>query len=56
VIHHALTTTHPRARYIATPDARIVLAIMPRMSDGMRDGLWNRLLGLRGGSYVIATM
>ncbi len=46
VIAHALTTKRPRTRYVATPDARIMLAILPRMSDGMRDALWRRLLGL----------
>lgn len=46
VICHALTTRRPHARYVATPDARIMLAILPRLSDGMRDALWGRLLGL----------
>jgi len=48
VIHRALTTQRPRARYAATPDARIMLAVMPRLPDGVRDGIWGRLLGLRG--------
>ena len=47
VIHHTLTTKRPRARYAATPDARIMLAIMPRLSDRMRDMIWGRLVGLR---------
>jgi NAD(P)-dependent dehydrogenase (short-subunit alcohol dehydrogenase family) len=47
VILHALTTERPHARYVATPDARIMLAILPRLSDGMRDALFNWLLGLR---------
>ncbi|MFH1928608.1 MAG: SDR family oxidoreductase [Chloroflexota bacterium] len=46
VIHRALTARRPRARYAATPDARIMLAIMTRLSDGMRDAIWGRLLGL----------
>lgn len=47
VILHALTTKRPRARYIATLDARLMLAIVPRLPDGMRDTLWSWLLGLR---------
>lgn len=47
VIFRALTTRNPRARYVATPDARVMLAIMLRMSDGMRDAMWSRMLGLR---------
>ncbi len=47
VILRALTTRNPRARYIATPDARVMLAIMLRMSDGMRDAVWSRVLGLK---------
>lgn len=47
VILHALTTASPRARYVATPDARVMLAVMLRMSDGMRDALWSRMLGLK---------
>jgi NAD(P)-dependent dehydrogenase (short-subunit alcohol dehydrogenase family) len=47
VILHALTARNPRARYIATPDARIMLAVMLRMSDGMRDAVWGQMLGLR---------
>lgn len=47
VILRALTTRNPRARYIATPDARVMLALMLRMSDGMRDAMWSRMLGLR---------
>ncbi|MBA4376730.1 MAG: short-chain dehydrogenase/reductase [Anaerolinea sp.] len=47
VINRALSAERPRARYIATPDARIMLAIMLRMSDGMRDALWRQMLGLR---------
>ncbi len=47
VIAHALTTNRPRARYVATPDARIMLAIVPRLSDRKRDTLWGWLLGLR---------
>jgi len=47
VILRALTTRNPRARYIATPDARVMLAVMLRMSDGMRDAMWSRMLGLK---------
>lgn len=47
VILHALTKRNPRARYVATPDALIMLAVMLRMSDGMRDAMWSWLLGLR---------
>jgi len=47
VILRALTTRNPRARYIATPDARIMLAVMLRMSDRMRDAVWSRMLGLK---------
>lgn len=47
VILHTLTTRNPRTRYIATPDARIMLAVMLRMSDGMRDAIWSKMLGLR---------
>ena len=46
VIYRALTARRPRARYAATPDARIMLAIMTRLSDRMRDAVWGRLLGL----------
>lgn len=47
VIHEALTAARPRARYRATPDARLGLAIMPRLSDRKRDALLSRLAGLR---------
>ncbi len=47
VILHALTTPRPRARYIATPDARIMLAILPWLPDRKRDELFGWLLGLR---------
>lgn len=47
VILRALTIRNPRARYVATPDARVMLAIMLRMSDGMRDAIWRGRLGLR---------
>jgi len=47
VILRTLTTKNPRARYIATPDARVMLAVMLRMSDGMRDAIWRQMLGLR---------
>lgn len=47
VILHALTDKRPHARYVATLDARILLAIMLPMPDGMRDALWRTLLGLR---------
>lgn len=47
VILHALTTRNPRARYVATLDARLMLAVMLRLPDGIRDALWGRLLGLR---------
>ncbi len=47
VIHHALTTRHPRARYVATTDARIMLAILPWLPDRKRDELFGWLLGLR---------
>ncbi len=45
VIFRALTIRNPRARYIATPDARVMLAVMLRMSDEMRDAVWSRMLG-----------
>ena len=35
------------AGHIAIPDARIMLAVMLRMSDGMRDAVWGQMLGLR---------
>lgn len=47
VIHRALTTRRPRARYPATPDARIMLAILPRLSDRMKDAVWRWILRLR---------
>lgn len=50
VIHRALTAQRPRARYVATADARLMLAIVRRLPDRKRDGLWARLLGLRDGS------
>ena len=50
VILHALTTNRPHARYVATPDARVMLAILPRLTDGMRDALWSWMLGLREAS------
>jgi len=28
-------------------DARVMLAVMLRMSDGMRDAMWHRVLGRR---------
>ncbi len=46
LIFHALTTRRPHARYAATLDARLMLAVLPRLSDGMRDAFWARLLGL----------
>ena len=47
VIYRALTARHPRARYAGTPDAGIMLAILPRLPDGVRDAMWSRMLGLR---------
>lgn len=47
VIHRALTAKRPRARYAGTPDARIMLAIMPRLSDWMRDTILCGMIGLR---------
>ena len=47
VILRALTARNPRARYIATPDARLMLGVMLRMSDGLRDAMWRQTLGLR---------
>ncbi len=47
VILRSLTTRSPRPRYVATPDARLMLAVILRMSDGMRDALWGRMLGMR---------
>lgn len=47
VILRSLTKRNPRARYVATPDARIMLAVMLRMSDGLRDAMWRQMLGLR---------
>ncbi len=50
VIHRALTARRPRARYVATPDARLMLAIALHLPDQTRDAVWSRLLGLREGS------
>ncbi len=47
VIVRALTDRYPRARYIATPDARLMLAIVPKLTDGMRDTLLSRMAGLQ---------
>lgn len=47
VILRALTIRNPRACYIATPDARIMLAILPWLPDRKRDELFSWLLGLR---------
>ena len=47
IILRALTTRNPRARYVATPDARVMLAVMLRMSDGMRDAVWSRMLDMK---------
>ena len=47
IILRALTTRNPRARYVATPDARVMLAVMLRMSDGMRDAVWRRMLDMK---------
>lgn len=46
VIHRALTAERPKARYPATPQARLLLAILPWLSDSMRDALWARLMSL----------
>ena len=46
IIHHALAARHPRARYAATLDARLMLAIMPWLPDRKRDALWSWLLRL----------
>lgn len=40
VTYHALTARHPRARYVATPDARLMSAILPWLPDRKRDALW----------------
>ncbi len=47
VIYQALTARHPRARYAATPDARLMLAVLPWLPDWKRDALWSWVLGLR---------
>ncbi len=47
VIYHALTAWRPRARYAATPDARLMLALLPGLPDRKRDALWSWVLGLR---------
>jgi len=47
VILRTLTTRNPRARYIATPDARVMLAVMLRMSDGMRDAIGVQVVIMR---------
>lgn len=47
VVHRALTAGRPKARYAATPMARLMLAVVPRLSDRMRDAALSRLLGLR---------
>lgn len=46
VIYRALTAQHPRVRYTATADARLILAIVPRLPGRIRDAVWRRLLGL----------
>ncbi len=46
IIHHALVARYPRARYAATLDARLMLAIMPWLPDRKRDALMSWLLGI----------
>ncbi len=52
VVHRALTAGRPKARYAATPMARLMLAAVPRFPDRLRDAVLSNLLGLgtRGGS------
>ena len=52
VVHQALTAGRPKARYAATPMARLMLAAVPRLPDRLRDAALSRSLGLeaRGGS------
>lgn len=45
-IHRALTAEQPHARYRATPQARLMLALAPLLPDRLRDALWSRMLGL----------
>ncbi len=46
VIYRALTTRNPRARYPASPQARIMIGVMPRLSDRLRDGVWRQMIKL----------
>ncbi len=47
VILRSLSTRNPRARYVATPDARLMLAIMLKLPDGARDTMWRQMLGIK---------
>ncbi|MCL5069484.1 MAG: SDR family oxidoreductase [Actinobacteria bacterium] len=46
VIYSALTLKRPRSRYAATPDARIMLKIMPMLPDRVKDAIWRRMIKL----------
>lgn len=46
VIHRALTAKNPRARYPATPQAHMMLAVVSLLSDRVRDATWRRLMKL----------
>lgn len=50
VVHRALTAGRPKARYAATPMARLMLAAVPRFPDRLRDASLSRSLGLRAPS------
>ncbi len=45
-IHRALTARRPRARYAATPVARLMLGVVAHLPDRKRDAVLGRLLGL----------
>ena len=47
VVLRALTAKRPHARYAATPDAQLMLALLPWLPDWKRDALWGWILGLR---------
>lgn len=48
VIHRALTAPSPRARYVAGPDARVMVSLVAGLPSRTRDALLTGLTGLRG--------
>lgn len=48
IIHHALTTARPRARYAVGKDARRLLLMSRLLPDGVLDRVRQRLFGLPG--------